>query len=145
MQINLYAEIRELLLKHIGTVLTCVLRHHNAADEKPHSAECVNQADNIVIICNPEVAAHFVFLNIGGIDCDNDFSAFGKVKQHSDFTVGAEARKHARRMIIVEKLSTELKVKLAVELLYPFADAVRLHAQVFVIIKSDSVHQNTSE
>ena len=144
-QINLYAEISELLFKNICTVLSCVLRHHNAADEKSHSAERVNQADNIVIVCNSEVAAHFVFLNIGGIDCDNDFSAFGKVKQHSDFAVGAEARKHTRRVIIVEKLSAKLKVKLAVELLYSFADAVRLHAQVFVIIKSDSVHQNTSE
>ena len=109
---------------------------------KSYAAERIDKAKRIKIVCNSEIAAYFVLFNVVCGDNDYYLGAVLKLEEHLYLCIGKEARKHARRMEIVEKLTAEFKIQLATEIFDAVADILRLHRNVFVIIKAYCLHKH---
>ena len=135
--VNRDAELLQSLLESVCTVLSGILRDDNTADIEAASAELINQTEHVAVIGDAEVAADFVFLNIGCGNCHNNLGLIGKLHQHAQFCVRCKARKNAGCVEIVEQLSTEFQIQLVVKLVDAVADVLGLHFQVFFIVKSN--------
>ncbi len=137
MMIHLDAESLETLLKGVRSRLTVVSCENNAAYIEPYLGEYVKEADNVDVVCNAKVASDLVLLDVVGVD-DNDYLRIVlQLEQHLELTVGLEAGQDSRSVIIVKELSSELKIKLIAELSDTLSDVLRLHFQVFFVVKSD--------
>ena len=117
------------------------LCQHNASDIQSVLTEGVNQAENIHIVGDAEVAADLLFDDVICIDCDNNLRVILQLTKHPDLTVRLKARKHARCMEIVEKLAAEFQIELAAELRNPLFDSGGLHFQILVVVKADTIHR----
>ena len=95
-----------------------------------------HQAQDVQIISNAKVAAHFVLFDIFGADGYYNFRLVRKLHQHTHLAVRLKARKYAGCVVIVEKLSPEFQVKFVVELADSFDDMCGLCLQVFFVVKS---------
>ena len=74
----------------------------NAADIQTDCAECVDEAEHIDIISDPEVTAGLVFFDVRGVDNDYDFCALFELEQHFDFAVRGKPGQHPRGVEIIE-------------------------------------------
>ena len=121
----------------VRRALAAVLCEHNAAHIKADGAECVDQAQNVLVIGDSEVAAHLVFFNVRRIDDDHDLRLFLELEQHFDLAVRCKAGQYARSVVIVKQFAAEFKIQLAAELGNAFPDMLRLHGEILVVIKAD--------
>ena len=137
MMIHLDAESLETLLKGVRSRLTVVSCENNAAYIEPYLGEYVKEADNVDVVCNAKVASDLVLLDVVGVDDNNYLRIVLQLKEHLELTVGLEAGQDSRSVIIVKELSSELKIKLIAELSDTLSDVLRLHFQVFFVVKSD--------
>ena len=135
--VNRDAELLQSLLESVCTVLSGILRDDNTADIEAASAELINQTEHVAVIGDAEVAADFVFLNIGCGNRHYDLSLVGELHQHAQFGIRCKARKNAGCVEIVEQLSAEFQIQLVVKLVDAVADMLRLHFQVLLIVKSN--------
>ena len=67
-----HAEILQLAREQVGGVLPMILRDDNAAHIQPDGAEGVDQAHDVQIVGDAEVAAALVLLDVRGVDGDDD-------------------------------------------------------------------------
>ena len=137
MAVYLNAEAFKSFTKCICGRLRTVACHDNAADKKSDSSESVNKPENVKIVCNAKVASYLVLLNVGSIYDNNNFSLILELHEHFNLAVGCKAREDSRRMVIVEELAAEFKIELAAELVNSFSYMLRLHLNIFFVIKSD--------
>ena len=70
------------LLKLYGCGLFRKTGKHHRIDAKTASAEDIEQAKHVQIICNAQVTANLVFLDVGSVDYNNDFSLVLKLHKH---------------------------------------------------------------
>ena len=108
--------------KRLCRSLPGILGEHHAAHIQPKLTECINQAQHFVIIGNTQVSAHFICLNITGIDGDNDFYIVFQLLQHANFAVRLKPRQHTRRMKIVKQLAAKLQIQFAAKLRNAFTN-----------------------
>jgi len=121
-------------------MLAVVLRDDDAADVEADGAEGVDQAHDVEIVGDAEIAAALVHLDVRGVDGDDDFRLILELQQHLHLAVGLEAGQHARGVIVVEQLAAELEVQLAAEGVHSFEDPLGLKLEIFFIVKTDLVH-----
>ncbi len=140
MTVDLETEVGQLFLKREDARLFAIARQHNASHVQPEAAERVDQAKHVQVIGDAEVAAHLVFLDVRGVDGNDDFRLVLELEQHADFGIRGKARQNAGGVIVVEQLASEFEIELAAEAGNAFADLFRLDAEVFVVVKADSVH-----
>jgi hypothetical protein len=76
--------------------------------------------------CLALCASLLVFLNIVGVNSDDDLGVFLKLDKHPDLTVGSKARKNSGCVEIVKELTAEFKIELTAEEGYSLLDLVRL-------------------
>ena len=115
---------------------------HHAGRGEAHGAEDVQQAQNVLVVGDAQIAAHLALLDIVGVDGDDDLNVLGHLLQHADLAVGLESRQHARGMVVIEQLAAELQIQLAAELADPLADMLSLQSQVFIVIETDAHGRN---
>jgi hypothetical protein len=140
MVVDLDTERLKALAKGFGRGLLLIARQNDASNVKPEAAEGINQTQNVLIIGNAEVASDLVFLNIGGIDGDDDLCRILELNKHFDLTVGRKAGQDTRGVKIVKELAAELKIQLSAEGVDAFSDMLGLHTDIFVVIESDPAH-----
>ena len=115
---------------------------HHAGRGEAHGPEDVQQTQHVFVVGDAQIAAHFVLLDIVGVDGDDDLNVFGHLLQHADLAVGLEAGQHAGGMVVIEQLAAELQIQLAAELADPFADMLGLQSQVFIVVETDAHGRN---
>ena len=113
--------------------------NYNAAHIKALVRKSLNKAENIHIISNAEVRTYFVLLNISGADGDHNLGLVGQLQQHAEFTVGRKAGQNPGSVKIIKEFSAKFQIKLISELINTFPDVIRLHLQIFVIVKTLSL------
>ncbi len=129
-------------LEQVRAGLAGVLGDGDGADVEPEVPEDVDQADDVHVVGDAQVAAHLVLLDVVGIDGDDDLRLVLQLQQHADLVVGLKARQHAGGVVVVEQLAAELQIQLAAEKVDAFADAGRLKLNVFPTVKSNPVHNH---
>ena len=79
--------------QRVGLVLEA--GDHHAGGGETHGAEDIQQAQDVFVIGDAQIAAHLVLLDIVGVDGDDDLNVFGHLLQHTDLAVGLKAGQHA--------------------------------------------------
>ena len=132
------------LFEHGGGGLVGVLRDDDGADVQPEAAEDVDQAHDVGVVGDAQVAAALVLLDVARADGDDDLRLIAQLQQHLDLVVRLKARQHARGVVIVEELAAEFQIQLAAELADAFADALGLQADILLAVKTDFSHRSLS-
>ena len=73
-----------------------------------------------------QIAPYLIFLNIRGVDDDDDFRLFLELEQHVHLTVRLKARKHPGSVKVVKQFAAEFQVQLAAELVDALPYLLRL-------------------
>ena len=124
--VDLHAEILQLMLEEVGRVLPGVLRDDDGADVEADAAERIDQAHDVHIICDAEITAALVLLDVARADCDDDLRLLLQLEQHFHLPVRLKARQDARGVIVVKELAAELEIELAAEAVDPLENFFRL-------------------
>ena len=138
------AQIFQPVKERVRRGLPAVPGQHHAAYIQPHIPENVNEPENVLIIGDPQIAPHFVLLDIPGIDGNDDLHIILELLEHSDLAVRRKARQHPRGVVIIEQLAAEFQIQLAAELVDPLFDLLRLGGEVFLIVEADGSHDDRS-
>ena len=138
--VDAYAKVLQLMLEELRRVLAAVLGDDDTADIEPDGAERVNQAHDVHVVGDAEVAAALVELDMLGADGDDDLRLIFYLQQHFHLAVRLEAGEHARGVVVVEELAAELQIELAAELVDALENFLRLQLKIFLIVKSDLCH-----
>ena len=131
------AQIFQPVKKRVRRGLPAVPGQHHAAYIQPHIPENVNEPENVLIIGDPQIAPHFVLLDIPGIDGNDDLHIILELLEHSDLAVRRKTRQHPRGVVIIEQLAAEFQIQLAAALVDPLFNLLRLGGEVFLIVEAD--------
>ena len=107
---------------------------------QPFAAEDVNQAQNVQIVGDAQIAAYFVLFNVGRADDNDDFRLRGQLSEHAELAVRCKAWQNTGGVVVVKKFSSEFEVEFVVKLVDALLDVFGLHVQVFLVVKTDAVH-----
>ena len=140
MAVHLHAQGLQLPLIGDGALLSLISCQNHAAHKEAVAAEGVDQTQNIHVIGDAQVSADLVLLNVIGIDDQDDLHVLPNLDQHVDLRIGPESRKNPGGVIVIKQLAAEFQIELSSKLSDPFADALRLHLQISVIVKPDFKH-----
>ena len=88
MSISLYSEALEPCLERLREVLASKLRDNDASDKEAEFRKCVNETEDLLVVCDAKVAASLVLLDGISIYCYNDLGIFRKSLEHPDLAVG---------------------------------------------------------
>ena len=81
-----------------------------------------------------------VALYVGSVDGNDHLSLICKLEKHLQLTVRCESRKDPGCVVVIEQLSTKFQIQLVPELSDSLSDMLRLHGQIFVIVKANFSH-----
>ena len=110
--------------------------HAYTAHKQAALLECIDETQNVQIIGDAIVTAHLAADDVLSVDDDNDLGLILQLQQHLQLGIGLEAGQHAGGVVVIEQLAAEFQIQLVVELRDPLPDVLRLHLQVFVVVKS---------
>ena len=110
--------------------------HAYAAHKQAALLECIDETQNVQIIGDAIVTAHLAADDVLSVDDDNDLGLILQLQQHLQLGIGLAAGQHAGGVVVIEQLAAEFQIQLVVELRDPLPDVLRLHLQVFVVVKS---------
>ena len=99
--------------------LSVVVRDDNPAYHEASVLEFRPQPQDVLVVGYAQVVAHLVLLDVLCADYDDYLYRAGQLLEHPQFAVGLESWQDPARMVVVEELAPEFKVKLALELCYP--------------------------
>ena len=108
-------EIFEFFFEFHRRGLTAILSDDDTADIETAIAERVDQAKSIEIVGDAEVTAALVAFDIIGADGDDDLRFVFHPHEHFYFGIGLEAGQNTAGVVIVEKFTAELQIKLTAE------------------------------
>ena len=137
MEVYRYAHFFQTFLEMIYTFLTCIACDTHTAYIKSTSGKFFNQTKNFYIVGDSQIATHFVFVNIRSADNNDNFSLITELHQHTEFAVRLKSGKNAGSMVIVKKFPAKFQVKFVVKFADAFPDMLRLHRQIFFVVKSN--------
>ena len=135
--VDLHAQRLQLALERLGGLLARVLRDDDAADIEPDGAERVDQAHDVQIVGDAEIAPALVHFNVGCVDGNDDLRLLLELQQHLHLAVRLEAGQDARGVIVVKKLAAEFQIELAAEMRDALQDPFGLQLQILLIVKSN--------
>ena len=140
MAVYLQAQRRHPVFERDGGRLIGELRQHDGAHIQPEAAEDVDQAHDVGVVGDAQVAAALVLLDVAGADGDDDLRLILELKEHLDLVVRFKAGQHTRSVVVVKELAAEFQIQLAAKLPDALPDALGLQADVLVAVKADSLH-----
>ena len=120
--------------------LSGVPGQHHAAHIQPQAPEHINESQHVLVVGDAQVAPDLVLLDVPGVDGDDDLHVLLQLQQHPHLAVRLEARQHPGGVIVVKQLAAELQIQLAAELADALPDLLRLHGEIFLIVKSNTAH-----
>ena len=135
--VDLHAQRLQLALERLGGLLARVLRDDDAADIESDGTERVDQAHDVQIVGDAEIAPALVHFNVGCVDGNDDLRLLLELQQHLHLAVRLEAGQDARGVIIVKKLAAEFQIELAAEMRDALQDPFGLQLQILLIVKSN--------
>ena len=138
MAVHLYAHLLQTALEHLRAVLAREMGDAHASHIQVLGLKNTFQPQQIGIIGNAQIAPHLILLDVLRADDDHNLHLIGQLHQHAQLAVRLKARKHAGRVVIVIKLSAELQIQLIIKLADALPDVLRLHLQIFFVVKSFS-------
>ena len=124
------------MAERVGGALARVLRYNDGRDLHPVRSEEVDEAQDVLVVGDAEVAAGLVLLDVVRVDGDDDLDVGREALEHAELDVGLEAGQHAGGVVVVEELAAELEVELAAELPHALADVLGLQLDVLVVVES---------
>ena len=128
------------LQKGVRRPLAAVPAHHHAAHIEAHAPEDVDQPQHVVVIGDAQVPPDLVFLDVCGVDGNEDLHVVLQLLEHPDLAVRLESRQHPGGVVVVEQLAAELQIQLAAELGDALFDLLGLGGEVLLIVKTDGRH-----
>ena len=126
MAIDLESKAFELFLVSNCARLFLPASQHHTAHVKAITTESVNQAKDVLIVGNAEVATNLVLFDVASIDGDDDFGLILELFEHADFGVRSKARQNAACMMVIKKFSTKFKIKFTTKFRDTFLNFFRL-------------------
>ena len=73
-----------------------------AANIKAPFGKGVNKAEYIHIVCDAQISAHFIFVNISRTDDNDDLRLVAELHQHTQLAVRLEAGKNSGGVVVVK-------------------------------------------
>ena len=137
MLVALYPQFRKALDESVGVGLTGVAGDDHAAYIEAQGAEHVDKAQHIFIIGDAQVAPKLIFLNIAGVDGDDDLHLVTHGLQHFDLAVGLESRQDTGGVMVVKELAAKLQIQLTAEAGAALTNMLGLQLQILFIIKTN--------
>ena len=128
------------LQKGVRRPLAAVPAHHHTAHIEAHAPEDVDQPQHVVVIGDAQVPPDLVFLDVCGVDGNEDLHVVLQLLEHPDLAVRLESRQHPGGVVVVEQLAAELQIQLAAELGDALFDLLGLGGEVLLIVKTDGRH-----
>ena len=120
-----------------GGALARILGDHDAAHIEAQGAEYINKAQHIFIVGDAQVAPKLIFLNIAGVDGDDDLHLVTHGLQHFDLAVGLESRQDTGGVMVVKELAAKLQIQLTAEAGAALTNMLGLQLQILFIIKTN--------
>ena len=136
MTVHLYAHLLQAALEHLRAVLPCEMGNTYASHIEILGLKHRLQAQQIGIIGNSQISPHLVLLNVLRADHNHNLHLIGQLHEHPQLAVRLKARQYSGSMIIIVKLPAEFQVKFIVKLADALPDMLRLHLQIFFVVKS---------
>ena len=106
----------------ISSMLSVVVGNHYRAYEEVATHELITQTKHILVVGDAQVSTYLVLLDILSADHNENLDAVAQLTKHAELGVGLETRQHARCMVIIEQLTTQLHIQFSVELGDALAD-----------------------
>ena len=130
------AECIQTIAEDVGSGLTGILRDNHGRDSKTVAAEQVDQAQDVLVIGNAQVATGLVLLDMVCIDCDDDLDVVGNALEHAELAVRLKTRQHATRMIVVKQLAAKLQIELATKLRDALLNVSSLQLDILRVVET---------
>ncbi len=102
MAIDLHPEGFRLPLECIGGGLAVVVGDDDAAHRDPPVCEGVHEAQDLLVVADPDILADLVADDILSVDHDDGLGPVAELLQHADLAVRHESRKDPGSMVVVE-------------------------------------------
>ena len=122
----------------VGGGLAGVARDHDGAHEEAHALEDVDEAQDVLVVGDAQVAADLAGLDVVGVDGHDDLHVVLEALEHAYLLVRGKAGQDARGVHVVEQLAAELQVELAAEHPDALADVGCLQLDVLLAVESDA-------
>ena len=130
------AECIQTIAEDVGSGLTGILRDNHGRDSKTIAAEQVDQAQDVLVIGNAQVATGLVLLDMVCIDCDDDLNIIGNALEHAELAVRFKTRQHTARMIVVKQLAAKLQIELAAKLRDALLNVSSLQLDILRVVET---------
>ena len=72
--------------------------------------ECVDETKDVTVVCDAQIPSHLIFLNIGGIDGNDDLCTVLHLGQHPDLTVRLKPGQYPAGVEIIKQLASKFQV-----------------------------------
>ena len=106
----------------------------------PEATVPVREKVIIEIPDDAQVAPDLVFLDVCGVNGNEDLHVVLQLLEHPDLAVRLESRQHPGGVVVGEQLAAELQIQLAAELGDALFDLLGLGGEVLLIVKTDGRH-----
>ena len=130
------AERVQAIAEDIGGGLAGVLGDNHGRDSKTVAAEQVDQAQDVLVIGNAQVATGLILLDVVRVDRDDDLNVIGYALEHAELAVRFKTRQHATRVIVVKQLAAKLQIQLAAKLRDALLNMSGLQLDIFRIVET---------
>ena len=100
-------------------------------------AEGVDQAQHVRVVGDAKVPPDLVFLNVAGVDDDDDLRLVLHLLQHLHLAVRQKARQHPGGVVVVKQFAAKLQIELAPKQVDALPDLLRLRAEILLVVKAD--------
>ena len=135
------AQHLEALDELLGGALLAVVGDHDAADVEADAPEGVDEAQGVLVIGDPQIAAALGALDVVRREHDHDLRVVLHLQQHLHLAVRLKARQNPGGVIVVKELPAEFQIQLAAELGNPVPDVLGLKLHIFLVVETDSGHE----
>ena len=130
------AERVKTITEDVGSGLTGILRDNHGRDSKTVAAEQIDQAQNVLVIGNAQVATGLVLLDMVRIDRDDDLDVIGNALEHAELAVRFKTRQHAAGMIVIEQLAAKLQIQFAAKLRDALLNVSSLQLDILRVVET---------
>ena len=124
------------IAEDIGSGLAGILRNDHGGNGKSIPSEQIDQAQDVLVIGNAQVATGLVLLDMVRIDGDDDLDVVSDALEHAKLAVRLKARQHATRVVVIKELAAKLQIEFAAKLRNALLDMSGLQLDVFRVVET---------
>ena len=112
----------------------------HGADVDAPGAEGVDELEGVVVVGDAEVRAHFLALDVLGVDAEDDLGLVAEGAEEAEFGVGVVTGEDAGGVVVEHQFAAEFEVEFVAEGFRALHEALGLLAQVGLVVESDFPH-----